>query len=107
MENGGFLLTLLAPFHFYELFPAPVHPDKPRGGPIRKSIQTRLGRARVAAGLTQVEFSKITGISIDQIRHFERGGRTMTSFAIAMFAQTLGVSAAWLAGIGDENEPLR
>jgi len=30
----------------------------------------------------------------------------MTSPGIAKFAQMLGVSAAWLAGIGDENEPV-
>src|SRR6516165_4817205 len=74
---------------------------------MRKSgLKTRLARARVAAGLTQEEFSKLSLVSIDQIRHFERGGRPMTSVSIARFAQILGVSDAWLAGIGDEGEPV-
>jgi transcriptional regulator with XRE-family HTH domain len=74
---------------------------------MRKSgLKTRLARARVTAGLTQVEFSKIAGTSIDQIRHFERGGRPLTTLAIVRFAQMLGVSGAWLSGIGDENDPV-
>jgi transcriptional regulator with XRE-family HTH domain len=74
---------------------------------MRKSaMKTRLARARVAAGLTQQEFSKASNVSIDQIRHFERGGRPLTSYVTAAFALILGVSGAWLDGIGDENEPV-
>ena len=74
---------------------------------MRKSeLKTRLARARVVAGLTQVDFSKISEISIDQIRHFERAGRPMTTLHIVKFAQVLGVSDAWLAGSGQENEPI-
>jgi transcriptional regulator with XRE-family HTH domain len=74
---------------------------------MRKSgLKTRLARARVAAGLTQIEFSKAAIASIDQIRHFEIGDRPMTSLGLVRFAQTLGVSPAWLDGIGDENGPV-
>jgi transcriptional regulator with XRE-family HTH domain len=74
---------------------------------MRKSgLKTRLARARVAAGLTQEEFSKVALISIDQIRHFERGGRPLTSFVSGKLSQVLGVSGAWLDGIGDDNEPV-
>jgi transcriptional regulator with XRE-family HTH domain len=72
-------------------------------------LKTRLARARVAAGLTQVEFAKVSGIGVDQIRHLERGGpkgRHLTPERSAIFAQILGVSGAWLSGLGDEGEPI-
>jgi transcriptional regulator with XRE-family HTH domain len=72
-------------------------------------LKTRLARARVTAGLTQVEFAKVSGIGIDQIRHLERGGpqgRHLTLERVAGFAQILGVSGSWLSGLGDEHEPV-
>jgi transcriptional regulator with XRE-family HTH domain len=72
-------------------------------------LKTRLARARVAAELTQVELAEVAGIGIDQIRHLERGGlkgRHLTLERAAAFAQILGISGAWLSGLGDEREPV-
>jgi transcriptional regulator with XRE-family HTH domain len=69
----------------------------------RSELRTRLARARVVAGITQEELSKEAEISIDQIRHFERGAR---EYPIFTFIALLGVSAEWLAGVGDELQPI-
>jgi transcriptional regulator with XRE-family HTH domain len=72
----------------------------------RSEEKTRLAVARVAAGITQEQLEEITWVSIDQIRHFERGARPLTPEMASTFSHALGISAAWLLGYGESEEPI-
>jgi transcriptional regulator with XRE-family HTH domain len=72
----------------------------------RSALKSRLARARVIAGLSQEEFSKLSGIPIDPLRHYERGKRVMGVAPTFMAVMQLGVSGAWLEGNGSEDEPV-
>lgn len=73
---------------------------------MKSTLKTRLAKARVAAGITQEELAKISGISVEQIYHFERGARKLTPKTATVFSIVLGVSGHWLMGYGNKAEPL-
>jgi transcriptional regulator with XRE-family HTH domain len=72
----------------------------------KSSLKSRLARTRVIAGITQEELAQQSGISIDQIRHLERGARELGHLPILTFVTLFGVSGEWLAGAGNEEYPV-
>jgi transcriptional regulator with XRE-family HTH domain len=58
------------------------------------------------AGITQQEFAEASEISIDQIRHFERGSRPLTPHMSGYLSSRLGVSGHWLYGQGPSDDPI-
>jgi transcriptional regulator with XRE-family HTH domain len=47
-------------------------------------------------GLDQEKFAKLIGMSLDQLRHIERGGRELTAHLAAFISEKTGISADWL-----------
>ena len=70
------------------------------------SLKTRLAKARVAAGIKQEDLAKILGVSIDQVRHLERGARPLTIPMAGYLSAVMGISADWLRGGGTDETPV-
>ena len=70
---------------------------KPQRSPT--AFGPRLAALRKAAGYTQVEFAKATGISQRMVSYYETTADHPIVTVLREFAQTLGVSADELLGI--------
>jgi transcriptional regulator with XRE-family HTH domain len=70
------------------------------------SLKTRLAKARVAAGIKQEDLAKILAVSIDQVRHLERGARPLTIPMAGYLSAVMGISADWLRGGGTDEPPV-
>jgi transcriptional regulator with XRE-family HTH domain len=69
----------------------------------KPNLNSRLARARSITSLDQEKFAKLVGMSLDQLRHIERGGRELAAHLAALISEKVGVSADWLLG-GDASE---
>ncbi len=70
--------------------------------PDTSSLSARLKRARHAAGLTQAELAKATGVNQKTISAIEVGRQTTTTEVLSL-SRALAVNAEWLAtGAGPE-----
>jgi len=69
----------------------------------KPNLNSRLARARSVTGLDQEKFAKLVDMSLDQLRHIERGGRDLTPLAACLISDHTGISADWLLG-GDSAE---
>ncbi|MBN1672175.1 MAG: helix-turn-helix transcriptional regulator [Kiritimatiellae bacterium] len=58
-----------------------------------------LARARQAAGLTQVQFARLVGLSQQMIDYYERRAKNPTAEFVQKAAQVLGVSVDELLGV--------
>ena len=67
----------------------------------RKAIAARLRMAREAAGLSQGQAAKLMKMHRPTVSEIEAGRRRLAADELARFADTYGVSAAWLIGEHD------
>jgi len=71
----------------------------------REALKDRLSRARQAAGLTQAQLAKASGVTQQMISKLETGQSAETT-GIVSLARALGKSPDWLeSGIGQEDAP--
>lgn len=67
-------------------------------------IAKRLRVAREQAGLSQGQVAKLLSMHRPTISEIEAGRRKVSAEELATFAETYGVSVAWLTGTKDDDE---
>jgi transcriptional regulator with XRE-family HTH domain len=74
--------------------------------PKPSTLATRLAQARVVSGLLQRDLAKLSGLSLNVLKHFESGSHKLEPAYAVTVSSAIGVSAAWLLGFGKEKEPV-
>ena len=69
---------------------------------IRMAIAARLRMAREAAGLSQGQVAKLLDMHRPTVSEIEAGRRRLAADELARFAETYGISVAWLVGEHDD-----
>lgn len=65
---------------------------------LKKEIAERLKVARELSGLSQLQASKVLGMSRPTISEIEAGRRNVTSQELIHFSETYDVDSSWLLG---------
>jgi ribosome-binding protein aMBF1 (putative translation factor) len=72
---------------------------------VRKILGERVRRGRMALGLSQQEFAKLTGIPFPTLSRIEHGEQSLYYERVIALADTLGVSTDYLLNRTDEATP--
>jgi transcriptional regulator with XRE-family HTH domain len=70
----------------------------------RQAVAELLRKAREQAGLSQGQAAKLMDLHRPTISEIEAGRRRVSAEELAAFAKLYGVSVAWLAGAGQEQQ---
>ena len=71
---------------------------------VRIEIATRLRMAREAAGLSQGQAARLMDMHRPTVSEIEAGRRRLAADEMPKFAETYGISIAWLVGEHDDGD---